>query len=107
MQAERGVAVFCYRFCSNSPNLERVLFANYSRTTAKERRIPEVIAFLQHLVKQFVAYWNFSSRQQVALERVGVIKPVRCLHKRHVGVKKEADGVQKKILDWHVVAVEN
>ena len=107
MQAERGVAVFRYRFRRNSPNLQRVLFANYRRRTAKERGIPEVVSLLQYLVKQLVTDWDFALRQEVALKRVWVIEPVRGLHEGDVGVKKEPHRVHQKFLDWHVIAVEN
>src|ERR671933_1892849 len=107
MQSKSCVAIFRNRFCGNSPNRGRMLFANYSSRTAEKGSIPEVIAFLQYLIKQLITYRDSATGEQITLEGVGIIKPVGSLHKRHFGVEEKAHRMHEKLSRWDVVAIEN
>ena len=87
------MAILRNSFGRNAANLNQVVTPDDRSRTAEKSSIPEVVALLQHFVKQFITDRNLPTCEQVTLERVRVIEPVRRLHQGYFGVLEEADGV--------------
>ncbi len=108
LHAQSGVRIFRDGFDGDAADLVQRFAAQDGAGTAKEGRVPEVVAVLHDSVKKLALVGNDAELPEVALKGIGRIKVVRRLHHRQPGVtQKPAHSHLQEAARGHVIGVED
>ena len=108
LHAQSGVRVFRDGLDGDAADLVECFAAQHGAGTAKEGRVPEVVAVLDDSVKKLAFVGNDAELPEIALKGIGRIKVVRSLHHGEPAVThKPAHGHLKKAARGHVIRVED